>query len=93
MKYDIEALQTFQDVLEWVKKEHWGICASIKLFKPHRYYELRDWMHHKYMPDKHPGEYWWPKNPKHYSDEVLEQAHKDRIQFLERIIEDIMCGE
>lgn len=97
MRYDIEALHTFQDVLERVKWDRiygqHGICSHIKWCSIEQHIELQDWMHHKYMPDKHMGEYWWPKIREYHSDKELEQAKQDRIQFLERIIEDLMCGE
>lgn len=98
MKYDIQALQIFQEVLENIKEEDpscsaWiGICRELQYVDSQRFPELRTWMHGKYMPDKGLGTYWWPVD-ECFSDEELEQAHKDRIAFLERIIEDIMSGE
>lgn len=96
MKYDIQALQIFQEVLETIKEEdsygQIGICRELQYTNFSRFPELRTWMHGKYMPDKGLGTYWWPVD-EHFSDEELEQSQKDRIAFLERIIEDLMCGE
>ena len=94
MNDDIQALQSFQEVLESIKKKdsycQVGLCRELQHADFLRFPELRTWMHGKYMPDKGLGTYWWPTS---YSDEVLEQSKKDRIAFLERIIEDLMCGE
>lgn len=96
MKYDIQALQIFQEVLESIKEEdsycQVGLCRELQHADSTRFAELRTWMHGKYMPDKRLGIYWWPTSFR-FSDEVLEQSKKDRIAFLERIIEDLMCGE
>ena len=96
MKYDIQALQIFQEVLESIKEEdsycQVGLCRELQLADFTRSIELQTWMHGKYMPYKRIGTYWWIRSYL-YSDEVLEQSKKDRIAFLERIIEDLMCGE
>lgn len=96
MKYDIQALQIFQEVLESIKEEdsycQVGLCRELLYADFLRFPELRTWMHGKYMPDKGLRTYWWPTSFR-FSDEVLEQSKKDRIAFLERIIEDLMCGE
>ena len=96
MKYDIQALQIFQEVLESIKEGdsycQVGLCRELQHADFLRFPELRTWMHGKYMPDKGLGTYWWPVD-ECFSEEELEQAQKDRIAFLERIIEDIMCGE
>lgn len=96
MKYDIQALQIFQEVLESIKEGdsycQVGICRELQYADASRLFELQTWMHGKYMPDKGLGIYWWPVDEGH-EDEELEQAQKDRIAFLERIIEDLMCGE
>ena len=96
MKYDIQALQIFQEVLESIKEEdsycQAGLCRELQYADFPRSTELRTWMHGKYMPDKGLGIYWWPID-EGYEDEELEQSQKDRIAFLERIIEDLMCGE
>ncbi len=96
MKYDIQALQIFQEVLEKIKKEDFysqlGLCRELQYANFSRFTELRTWMHGKYMPDKCLEKYWWPIDECH-EDEELEQSQKDRIAFLERIIEDIMSGE
>ena len=46
-----------------------------------------------YMPHKYSGCFWWPT----WIDidcepEEIEQGFHDRIAFLDRIIEDLMCG-
>jgi hypothetical protein len=96
MKYDIQALQIFQEVLESIKEGgsycQLGLCMELQHADFTRFAELQTWMHGKYMPDKRLGAYWWPVDECH-EDEELEQAQKDRITFLERIIEDLMCGE
>jgi len=96
MKYDIQALQIFQEVLESIKEDdsyrQVGLCRELMYADFTRFYELRTWMHGKYMPDKRLGIYWWPVDAG-YEDRELDQAQKDRIAFLERIIEDIMSGE
>jgi len=96
MKYDIQALQIFQEVLESIKEgdsyRQAGLCLELQYENIQRSNELQTWMHGKYMPDKGLGTYWWPVDEGH-EDRELEQAQKDRIAFLERIIEDIMSGE
>lgn len=96
MKYDIQALQIFQEVLESIKERdsysQIGLCRELQYVDSQRFPELRTWMHGKYMPDKGLGTYWWPVD-ECFSDEELEQSKEDRIAFLERIIEDIMSGE
>lgn len=96
MKYDIQALQIFQEVLERIKEEdsycQIGLCRELMYANFSRFPELRTWMHGKYMPDKSLGTYWWPVD-EGYEDRELDQSKEDRIAFLERIIEDIMSGE
>ena len=96
MKYDIQALQIFQEVLESTKEEdsycQIGICRELQYVDSQRFPELRTWMHGKYMPDKGLGVYWWPVD-ECFSEEELDQSKEDRIAFLERIIEDLKCGE
>ena len=98
MKYDIQTLQIFQEVLESIKEGdsycQVGLCRELQHADSSygRSIELQIWMHGKYMPNKRLGAYWWPVD-ECFSDEELEQAQKDRIAFLERIIEDIMSGE
>jgi hypothetical protein len=96
MKYDIQALQIFQEVLESIKEDKFysqiGLCRELQYAYFPRFPELRTWIHGKYMPDKGFWTYWWPIDGC-FSDEELEQSQKDRIAFLERIIEDIMSGE
>jgi len=96
MKYDIQALQIFQEVLESIKKKdsycQVGLCRELQHADFLRFPELRTWMHGKYMPDKGLGTYWWSVD-ECFSEEELDQSKEDRIAFLERIIEDIMSGE
>lgn len=96
MKYDIQALQIFQEVLESIKEEdsycQVGLCRELLYADPCDFLEIRTWMHGKYMPDKRIGTYWWPVD-ECFSEEELDQSKKDRIAFIERIIEDIMSGE
>lgn len=96
MKYDIQALQIFQEVLESIKEgdsySQVGLCRELQYGNIQRFPELRTWMHGKYMPDKGLGTYWWPVDECH-EDGELEQSQRDRMAFLERIIEDLMCGE
>lgn len=96
MKYDIQALQIFQEVLENIKEgdsyNQVGLCRELHHTDVSRSTELRTWMHGKYMPDKRIGTYWWPVD-ECFSDEETEQSKEDRIAFLEWIIEDIMSGE
>ncbi len=96
MKYDIQALQIFQEVLENIKEDDFynqvGLCRELHYENIQRSIELQTWMHGKYMPDKRIGTYWWPVGGC-FSDKKLDQSQKDRIAFIERIIEDIMSGE
>jgi len=96
MKYDIQALQIFQEVLESIKEGdsycQVGLCRELQHADFLRFPELRTWMHGKYMPDKGLGTYWWPVD-ECFSEEELDQSKEDRIAFLQRIIEDLMCGE
>ena len=46
-----------------------------------------------YMPHKHSGCFWWPiLNDPDCEPEEVEQGFHDRVAFLNRIIEDLMCG-
>ena len=46
-----------------------------------------------YMPHKDDGEFWWPNwQAPEYEPKEVEQAFHDRVAFLNRIIEDLMCG-
>lgn len=96
MKYDIQALHIFQEVLKAIKEKsiytQIGICKELRYANFSRFQELKIWMHGKYMPNKSLGKYWWPIDEL-YPNYQLEWAKKDRIAFLERIIEDLMCGE
>ena len=66
-------------------------------------YDLVEWMQEKYMPHKTIGEFWWPVDEFWWPEDIdgkavkdhdlLIQSKADRIAFLQRIIEDLMCGE
>ena len=46
-----------------------------------------------YMPHKHSGCFWWPmRSESEYETKEIEQGFHDRVAFLNRIIEDLMCG-
>lgn len=97
MKYNISTLQTLQQALEDLKeREFWcqlGICRHVARADPENYKLINKWVAEKYKPNVFSHiEYWWPISIQ-YSDEVLEQSWKDRIAFLEQVIENIMCGE
>ncbi len=96
MKYDIFVLQTLQKALENIKMRdplyQSGICHELSLCTPINSKWIIEWIRNKYMPHEHPKVYWWPTTLA-CSDEELEQSQRDRIAFLERIIEDIMSGE
>ena len=105
MKYDILALQAFQYAMEEIKKEsprnQAGICYYIKDFygyqegKLHETigYEVVEWMRDTYFPSAYFGDYWWPINPYEFDKKKLLDSKMKRIHFLQRIIEDLMCGE
>lgn len=105
MKYDILALQAFQYALEEIKKEsprnQAGICHYIKDFYNYQNgkfhgtlgYEIVEWMNSTYFPSACLGSYWWPTGRPYECDyKELEDSKKERIVFLQRIIEDLMCG-
>jgi hypothetical protein len=106
MKYDALTLQFFQEALENIKDrkfdEQLGICdaldqacfmAQIRDFCYD--HDIINWMQKNYMPYKGIGEFWWPtfRNHESTNNNELIQSKADRIAFLERIIEDLMCGE
>ena len=109
MKYDTLAIQAFQEALEKVEKEpitdQAGICYYIKDFygyqegKLHETigYEVIEWMRDTYFPSAYFGNYWWPINPYEFDKKKLLDSKMKRkmkrIHFLQRIIEDLMCGE
>ncbi len=106
MKYDILTLQFFQEALEKVEKsrfdKQFGICDSIyqvcfmQHIKDFRYdYDIIKWMQKNYMPHREVGEFWWPTflDEEKGNEQDLIQSKADRIAFLKRIIEDLMCGE
>jgi hypothetical protein len=96
MKYDILVLQALQKTLEDIRKRipvfQAGICHELSYHAPSNSKWIMRWIRNKYMPHKHLKVHWWPTSLD-CSDEELEQSKKDRIAFLERIIEDLMCGE
>ncbi len=104
MKYDILALQAFQHALEEIKKKsprnQTGICYYIKDFYYYHNRELYEtigdevieWMQDTYFPSAYIGDYWWPTDPYELDFKKLESSKIKRIHFLQRIIEDLMCG-
>lgn len=103
MKYDALALQIFQETLERLEDkkffEHAGICEMLNEtcfiihMADYEYdYDLIKWMQQKYMPHKKIGEFWWPICRESNGKKLI-QAKENRIAFLQRIIEDLMCGE
>lgn len=105
MKYDILVLQAFQYALEEIKKEsidnQAGICYYIKDFYDYQDgefhetigYEVVEWMQDTYFPSVLLGDYWWPTDPYEFDKKKLLDSKIKRIHFLQRIIEDLMCGE
>jgi len=99
MKYDAYTLQVFQQVLEDIESStilyERGICCVIADYLPYdengAYQKLLEWMHQKYIPHKTMNDYWWPARSSAGSI-ALAKAREDRIAFLQRIIEDLMCG-
>lgn len=97
MKYDILTLQFFQKTLEKIEErrfdEQRGICDA--LYRAGYDYDLVDWMRKNYMPHRGVGEFWWPTffDVENKNEQDLIQSKADRIAFLQRIIEDLMCGE
>jgi len=96
MKYDIFVLQVLQKTLENIKTRdplfQSGICHELAFQTPINSKWIMEWIRNKYVPHKDPDRYWWPATLS-YSDKELEQAQKDRIAFLERVIGDLICGE
>ncbi len=96
MKYDILVLWALQKTLENIRKRspifQAGICLELSYHAPINSEWIIKGIRDKYMPHKHLEVYWWPTSLVR-SYEELEQSKKDRIAFLERIIEDLMCGE
>ena len=106
MKYDITALQAFQYAMEEIEKEpitdQAGICYYIKDFYyrkegefhyDHSGYEVIEWIRDTYFPSASLGDYWWPTNYYEFNEKKLVDSKIKRIRFLQRIIEDLMCGE
>jgi len=106
MKYDILALQAFQYAMEEIKNEsphnQAGICYYIKDFYDRKEgefyyetigYEVIKWMRDTYFPSAYFGDYWWPTNQcLEFNEKKLIDSKIKRIRFLQRIIEDLMCG-
>ncbi len=106
MKYDILTLQFFQEALEKVEESRFdkqvGICNALyhacfmRNIKDSAYgFDLVKWMQKNYMPHRGIGEFWWPTlfDEENKNEQDLIQSKADRIAFLKRIIEDLMCGE
>lgn len=96
--YDIELVQFFEEVRDRILYKgstNYGLCAEIynsSTVHRHRKHDAATIIK-SYMPHKHIGEFWWP-TWKDYDLELeeIEQAFYDRVAFLNRIIEDLMCG-
>lgn len=96
--YDIELLQFFENIRDRILYKgaaNLGICSEIHMFskvhhhKKHKAAKIIK----KYMPHKHLGDFWWPtRNNPDCTVKEIEQAFHDRVAFLNRIIEDLMCG-
>lgn len=106
MKYDILTLQFFQEALERVEEgrfdEQRGICDALYHVCLMQQYpslgydcDLVKWMRKNYMPHRRIGAFWWPTffDVENKNEQDLIQSKADRIAFLQRIIEDLMCGE
>lgn len=97
MKYDILTLQFFQEALEKVEEigfdKQRGICGA--LYHAGYDHDRVEWMRKNYMPHRRIGEFWWPTffDVENKNEQDLIQSKADRIAFLQRIIEDLMCGE
>lgn len=96
--YDIELVQFFEAIRDRILYKgttNCGLCAEIYgSSKVHRHKRFDAAAIIKnYMPHKTLGEYWWPTWEAYdYEVEEIEQAFHDRVAFLNRIIEDLMCG-
>lgn len=96
--YDIELVQFFEairDRIFYKGTTNEGLCTEILTYSTvhrHRRFEAGDIII-RYMPHKSKGQYWWPNwyDPTSESCEI-EQGFHDRVAFLNRIIEDLMCG-
>lgn len=96
--YDIELVQFFEairDTILYKGAVNDGLCAEILIYTTvhrHRRFEVEDIII-RYMPHKERGMYWWPNLYDLKSESCeLEQGFHDRVAFLDRIIEDLMCG-
>ena len=96
--YDTELIQLFENVRDRLLASgmcNKGICY-ITMFevRADQATKLKGMeIIESYMPHKEQGEFWWPI----WSDadcelEGIEQGFYDRVAFLDRIIEDLMCG-
>ncbi len=104
MKYDILTLQLFQEALKKIEERRFDkqfgicnvlchVCPILHIRDPNYDYDIVDWMQNNYMPHRGVGEFWWPVISDKKKKEDLIQSKEDRIAFLKRIIEDLMCGE
>lgn len=97
MKYDILTLQVLQEALEKVEEIRFdkqrGICGA--LYHAGYDHDRVEWMRKNYMPHRRIGAFWWPTffDVENKNEQDLIQSKADRIAFLQRIIEDLMCGE
>ena len=97
MKYDILTLQVLQEALEKVEEIRFdkqrGICGA--LYHAGYDHDRVEWMRKNYMPHRRIGAVWWPTffDVENKNEQDLIQSKADRIAFLQRIIEDLMCGE
>ena len=96
--YDIELLQFFENIRDRILYKgatNSGICAEIYMcltVHRHRRHKAAKIIK-KYMPHKHLGDFWWPAGgDRNCTVKEVEQAFHDRVAFLNRIIEDLMCG-
>jgi hypothetical protein len=96
--YDIELVQFFEAIRDRILYKgtaNYGLCAEIygssKVHR-HRIFDAAAIMN-SYMPHKDTGYFWWPCWNDPISEPCeIEQGFHDRVAFLNRIIEDLMCG-
>lgn len=96
--YDIELIQFFENIRDKIVYKgvaNNGLCEEIYTSPEvhrHRKYDAMTIVK-KYMPHKTFLEFWWPVCLVYNSDpEAVKQGFLDRVAFLNRIIEDLMCG-
>lgn len=96
--YDIELIHFFEEIRDIILEKgitNSGICYEVSN-SPRAYkswYSIVLKVMNSYMPHKDTGYFWWPcwNDPVSWPCE-MEQAFYDRVAFLNRIIEDLMCG-